>query len=276
MKSIKYLAAAVLLLTPALTWQPSAYGQYRNNRTGELNNIANNLANRADRLYERLDRRQNQGINSDLENALRNFARNARNFASRASDYQRDNYRTGARQLIREAENIARLVDRSDVRNPIRNQWENVENQVSRLADYYGLPFSADRGYARTDPYYRNDGRYGRNDDRYGWGGYGRDSGNYQSGTFRWQGRVDGADYIYLRGNRVDIRHLRSQPITNASHDMSAPLPRANVNVQLRKLDGRGRVQIIQQPSASNNYTVGVLVEDEDGGADNYAFELTW
>jgi hypothetical protein len=79
-----------------------------------------------------------------------------------------------------------------------------------------------------------------------------------------------------LQGNRVNIQHLQAQPITDASYDLSFPLPGTGVNPQLRKLRGRGRVAIVQQPSPSNDYTVGVRIEDGNAGADLYEFELAW
>jgi hypothetical protein len=166
--------------------------------------------------------------------------------------------------------------------NHLREDWDEVEREVARLSRYYGISFSERRNLARTDPYGR--GGYGRNRDNRRAGGYGRDGdwrdqngyGSYQSGVFRWRGRVDGSDYIFLRGRRVNIRHLQAQPITDATYDVTAPLPRTNVNVQVRPLRGRGRIQLIQQPSASNDYTAGILIEDKDSGADYYEFELIW
>jgi hypothetical protein len=35
-------------------------------------------------------------------------------------------------------------------------------------------------------------------------------------------------------------------------------------------------VELVQQPSASNNYTAAVLIEDSAAGADFYEFELSW
>ena len=53
-------------------------------------------------------------------------------------------------------------------------------------------------------------------------------------------------------------------------------LPEAEVTVSLRQLDGRGRVELIQSPSAENDYTAVVRIEDSDSGDDTYEFELTW
>jgi hypothetical protein len=95
-------------------------------------------------------------------------------------------------------------------------------------------------------------------------------------GTFRWSGRVDGSDYIELRSDRVTVRHVQAQPIAEATYDARNPLPRHPVNVQLNKLRGRGNVMLVQQPSAANNFTAVVYIEDNKSGNDLYEFELSW
>jgi hypothetical protein len=106
----------------------------------------------------------------------------------------------------------------------------------------------------------------------------GRDSemGMADHGAFRWRGRVDGSDYIELRRDQVTVRHLQYQPITEADYNLRSPLPQRPVTVQLNKLQGRGKVVLSQQPSAANNYTVRVYIEDNEGGSDFYEFELIW
>jgi hypothetical protein len=95
-------------------------------------------------------------------------------------------------------------------------------------------------------------------------------------GSFHWRGRVDGSDYIELRNDRVTVRHMQAQLITGAEYDVRGPLPHRPVTVQLNRLLGRGRIVLYQQPSASNNYTVSVYIEDNEAGSDFYEFELIW
>lgn len=275
MKSTKYILLAAALLIPL--WNAGAQdrdwrGRDRDNRrAGRIDDIARDLAERADSVWNMVQSRnpRNEDRN-DLYTAFRNFARNTRNYASRVNASGSDTYRPGAEQLVREAENIGKLADRFQNMYRVQDQWNDVEIQVGRLSRFYGIPYSEGRNLARTDPNYRGNGGYGRDRD-YPSGGYG-----YQSGAFRWRGHVDGSDYVYLRGSRVDIRHLQAQPITNSSYDLPSPLPGTPVNVQLRAVRGRGRVQLVQQPTAENGYTAGVLIEDNDAGADFYEFELSW
>jgi hypothetical protein len=107
-------------------------------------------------------------------------------------------------------------------------------------------------------------------------GGRGFDLGTADHGSFHWRGRVDGSDYIELRNDRVTVRHVQAQPITKAAYDARSHLPQRPVIVQLNKLQGRGRVVLYQQPSASNNFMASVYIEDSEARSDFYEFELIW
>lgn len=93
---------------------------------------------------------------------------------------------------------------------------------------------------------------------------------------FQWRGEVDGSDEIEVRGSSVRVRHLEAQPIQNQDHRFSAPLPRDDVRVSLKKIDGRGKIRLVEQPTSRNDYTAVVRIEDDKGGSDKYEFELSW
>jgi hypothetical protein len=135
----------------------------------------------------------------------------------------------------------------------------------------YGRYEGPDRDRGRGG---RGFGRWGDDDrDRYGRGVQGR---RFQEPQFVWRGRVDGKDYIKLSGDRVWIDHSKFKPITEDTFDLRSPLPRESVNVLLKKLRGRDRVEIVEQPGPQNNYTVTVLIEDRPAHSDFYEFELYW
>jgi len=97
------------------------------------------------------------------------------------------------------------------------------------------------------------------------------------TGHFQWQGIVDGSDNIRLRGSYVDMTHLTSGQVQQATYQLSAPLPLRPVQVSLRKVRGRGQVRLLEQPTASNNYTAVVQVNDEgESGNAWYEFTLDW
>ena len=93
---------------------------------------------------------------------------------------------------------------------------------------------------------------------------------------FRWRGRVDGVDDILVRGHDVEIDHLKWKPIQEQDYRFTAPLPRWDVEVELQTIKGRGRVRLMEQPSARNDYTAVVRIEDERSGDAEYEFELRW
>ncbi|MFN0086316.1 MAG: hypothetical protein ACKVX9_13090 [Blastocatellia bacterium] len=93
----------------------------------------------------------------------------------------------------------------------------------------------------------------------------------------RWSGTVDGRDLIYIRGSRLWIDHREGQPIFGDNHRFFQPLPSGErANIFVRKLNGRGSVRVIEQPTRNNNFTAVIQVEDRDGGADRYEFEVVW
>ncbi len=134
------------------------------------------------------------------------------------------------------------------------------------------------RGY--EDGYYNRSYRNGsyrsRGYDGPGYDGRHGDYGYAGPGTMMWRGRVD--DYVELRiqGSRVVSRERQGAPTFNERYDFSSPLPRAEVQMSVKKRDGRGRAQLIQSPSRSNGYTAVVAIDDDKGGADNYEIEVRW
>ena len=96
-------------------------------------------------------------------------------------------------------------------------------------------------------------------------------------GHFQWQGLVDGSDNITLRGSSVKMIHLTASNIQQATYQLSTALPFADVQVNLRKVRGRGQIRLLEQPTASNDYTAVVQVNDQDTpGSAWYEYTLDW
>ena len=117
-----------------------------------------------------------------------------------------------------------------------------------------------------------NLGRQGRDDDRPPW----NDQDGRTSGRLRWRGTVDGECQLLVRRSDVESRTLSGLPASGTSFNFTSPLPRRAMDVRLEKKKGRGDVEIVQQPSRNNDFTVVVEIRDEKGGADDYEFELIW
>lgn len=103
------------------------------------------------------------------------------------------------------------------------------------------------------------------------------DAASLRYGTIAWNGIVDGADEIIISGSSASVRHLNGNPPREVRASFSAPMPRSPVDVKLIWVDGRGLVDIVQQPAATNGYTTIVRVDDSmKGGDKRYEFTLRW
>jgi hypothetical protein len=100
-----------------------------------------------------------------------------------------------------------------------------------------------------------------------------------QERLFEWAGRVDGETRVFVRGNDVwtqdsDGRRTRGQ--MRRYRD----LPSRAGQIRVQRIDGRGDISVIQQPSSRNNYTAVIRIRDYDNRnnrrADRYQFAAYW
>ena len=93
---------------------------------------------------------------------------------------------------------------------------------------------------------------------------------------FQWSGRVDREVRIAMHGR--DARTLNSGrvPAVRSRLDVETALPQRDGRVTVRVQDGRGDVDVVQQPSARNDYTAIVRVVDRSSGKDNYRITAYW
>jgi hypothetical protein len=107
---------------------------------------------------------------------------------------------------------------------------------------------------------------------------------------------VDGSDVVKVSGNKLWIEHedfqLPKRIIVNDkvwipqwTTNVSAPYeglqppfaPRDPGKIKVSKKAGRGTVTITQRPSAENDQTLGIRIDDnEQPGADRYTIQVTW
>ncbi|MCS6816429.1 MAG: hypothetical protein N0A16_10375 [Blastocatellia bacterium] len=92
----------------------------------------------------------------------------------------------------------------------------------------------------------------------------------------RWWGRVDGRDILCIRRGTVWVIHEEGEPIVDTDFRLERPLPAEPVTVSVRKIRGRGRVEVLEQPSRENNFTARILIEDKKSGSDRYEIEVFW
>jgi hypothetical protein len=92
----------------------------------------------------------------------------------------------------------------------------------------------------------------------------------------RWVGRVDGRDILLIKDRRIWFEHQAGAPICEDQARFFTSLPARHCELSVRKVRGRGHVQVLERPSPFNDYTAKVLIDDRDGGADFYELEFFW
>jgi hypothetical protein len=93
---------------------------------------------------------------------------------------------------------------------------------------------------------------------------------------FTWSGRVDREVQITMRGrdvwtsgaDRDDQRYNRVR--------VSSSLPQTDGFVRVDDMEGRGDVDVVQQPTARNGFTTVVRVRDRGAGSDHYRLAAFW
>lgn len=144
-----------------------------------------------------------------------------------------------------------------------------VRDRQSGAGNYSFTLVWPKQNYRAVDNGRWNDSPYGRDDwsDR---------SNNRDVRGASWSGRVDGRNLVYIRGNELWVEHRDGQPVYDAKHSFYSALPNRQCVVTVRQVSGRGNVRVIEQPSARNNYTAVIQVEDRDNGSDFYNLDIDW
>jgi len=97
------------------------------------------------------------------------------------------------------------------------------------------------------------------------------------AGEIEIEAEVDGTVDILIQGDAVRFEVQSGQPVARQQARFGTPLPaRPGLALTLRKLAGRGRATLLEQPSPANNFTARIRVEDPRGGADFYRLLVTW
>lgn len=93
---------------------------------------------------------------------------------------------------------------------------------------------------------------------------------------FEWSGRVDREVQIVMRGNSVSTNRIGTTENGRMNARAMSSMPRANGQVTVRVMSGRGNVDVIQQPTAANGFTTVVRVQDPRAGQDDYRLVAYW
>jgi hypothetical protein len=130
-----------------------------------------------------------------------------------------------------------------------------------------------DRRDGRDDRYdgRNNDPRYdpnNRNDRGYGY--------NSRREVYEWNGVVDKEIQIQLRGNRAYVQAMGAGEDRNSRGRVISGLPQQTGNLVVQRLEGRGDVDVIEQPSPRNGYTATLRIRDPRSGASPYRIVAYW
>ena len=241
MRSSLQLFAAACLLALFFVATPA--------QSSRLTSLAQLLDEQAIDLAERTygDYRSRSFNNrSDVEALYlaQQFSASARVFRLMITDRRRET------ELKDGAAILSGLVTRADSDFTRRNRWNDVRRTVDDIQ--------------RTL------------DGRGSGGGFHEGEGEATSGRLHWRGTVDDNVQLVIRDGFVDVRTIGGTEYNDANYNFTSPLPRRRITVGVNKLNGRGTVRILQQPSRENDFTAVIEIKDPSGGARMYEIEVLW
>src|SRR5436190_825346 len=85
---------------------------------------------------------------------------------------------------------------------------------------------------------------------------------------------VDGAAQVQIHGNTATLRDVNGRQPQWRRFECTGVMPPNPVNFRFQGIDGRGRQTLIQDPR--NGGTAVVQIEDREGGAEGYTFDIMW
>ncbi|MEP6763237.1 MAG: hypothetical protein ABJB66_02950 [Gemmatimonadaceae bacterium] len=93
---------------------------------------------------------------------------------------------------------------------------------------------------------------------------------------FTWSSTVDKEVVIRVHGRDVATRGSGMDATFSPRWNLSQPLPRTTGVIRVHVENGRGDVDVLENPSSRNDYTATIRVRDSRGGADQYRLVVTF
>jgi hypothetical protein len=218
----------------------------------------------------RLTIRGSQASNT-YENSIQSRARFRVNAALPAQD--------GSLRVVREAgRGDVQVIQEPSSQNGYTAIIQITDNEGGadnyRISAYY-QPSNGGYGRGNRGRGQGNNGQYGNNgrDDRNDRGrGNGRN--DVDAAALRWSGDVDGEVLLTWRGNDVGQRIINGAQVRRVSSNVVGNPMQAARGGQLAvsTREGRGRIEVVQQPSAQNRYTSIIRIIDPERGYGHYDF----
>ncbi len=93
--------------------------------------------------------------------------------------------------------------------------------------------------------------------------------------ALHWQGMIDGKDIVRFRDEQVELEHVMADPPHSIEFDVTTSLPRTPVTALLEILEsGEWKPFVLEQPAASNDWTVSIYLFDPGVGYGKREFNL--
>lgn len=96
------------------------------------------------------------------------------------------------------------------------------------------------------------------------------------SGRVFWRGTVDDKVQLVIKSDTIQEQTISGQTNPDGVFSFTTSLPDSPVTVGVNKKKGRGKVNVVQQPSAANDFTAIVEIYDDGGGAREYQLDIFW
>jgi hypothetical protein len=89
---------------------------------------------------------------------------------------------------------------------------------------------------------------------------------------------VDDEVNVFVQGGTITFENVRGQRSRDAGTECSQPMPRGTSlsDFQFKGIDGRGRVELIEEPMPRNGFRAWVRILDSKGGGEEHHFRLSW
>jgi hypothetical protein len=97
-----------------------------------------------------------------------------------------------------------------------------------------------------------------------------------QRQLFQWSGRVDQEVQLTISGRTLTTNNIGPSEPGSRGANLLSPLPRTDGEISVSVLNGRGQVDVLQQPTARNGYTAIIRVRDPQGGVGGYRLSAYW
>jgi hypothetical protein len=100
---------------------------------------------------------------------------------------------------------------------------------------------------------------------------------NSKEGTLILRLIVDGEIELRVQGDKIHYTVASGLPPREDGSEFTQPIPRTKLkSFKVDKKDGRGEIQLLEQPAPGNDYTARIRIDDPKGGDDKYRIEVKW